>query len=124
MIGMELEDIKKEELYFTKITTNPDNPHFKTGDISLVKRTTEWSSIKDGDFILIKDEVMEGFDENLIRVFFNKNSVTLSPISSFLSYEEREVSFDDLSTIKLVGKIIGLVRALSEEMNVEGLGVF
>lgn len=123
-LGIKLEDVEKEDLHFSRITTNPDNPYFQTGDISLAKRTNDWSDIKDGDFITIANDGTDKFDDFMLRVTFNDKSITLTPLSSFVTLKEKEVSYDKLSSVKLTGKILGAVRSLSSELKVDAFSVF
>lgn len=125
LVGIEIEDIEREDLYFSRITTNPDNLYFKTGDRAIVQRTNNWSNIKDGEFILIENEkgVMEGFNDSIFKVAFNIDHVVLSPLSSFVPYKSKEVMFDELETIKISGKLLGIVRSLSDEVKTESFKV-
>lgn len=117
IIGLKIENIKNEELYFSKIVTYPDNPYFKTDDMAFVKTSVEWKEIKDGDFILVKNEegMMEQFDDFMFKVSFNQDAVILIPLSSFVPFKEREILFDDLDSIKLKGKVLGIARSLSDD---------
>lgn len=119
ILGIEINDVKRDEIYISKITTTPDNPYFKTDDRAVAKRTNKWSDIKDGDFILIENELMEGFTDSVLKVTFNKDSVTISPVSSFLPHKEKEFTFEELKGVKLSGKIIGIFRGLSKEFVTE-----
>lgn len=117
IVGIEIENVNRNELYFSKITTYPDNPYFKTGDMAIVKISKEWQEIKDGDFILVKNEkgVMEGYDDSIFKVSFNQKCIVLSPLSSFVPFKEKKVPLDKLNTIKLRGRILGIARSLSDE---------
>lgn len=117
IVGLRIEDVERDELYFSKITTYPDNPYFKTDDMAIVKITTEWQGIKDGDFVLVKNEegVMEGYDDSIFKVSFNQESIVLTPLSSFVPFKEKEIPLKKLGTIKLRGRILGIARSLSEE---------
>ncbi len=125
-LSIELNNIKREEMFLSKIITKPDNPYFKTEDLAVVKRAKDWSNIKDGDFILVRNEngVMEGFDDSIFKVSFNKNDVTLAPLSSFVPFETKDIKFDDLSKVKLTGKIIGIIRSLSNEFPTDKFSIF
>lgn len=113
-----------EELHLAHITTYPDNLDFQTGDVAVVRRTNDWSKVKDGDFILIKNEIMEVYDDNMLRVTFNKGGITLSPTSSYIPFEERDVPFDEMKSIKLTGKVLGVVRSFSNEFKTDSFSIF
>ncbi len=123
---IDIDNTDKDHLFISPIATTPDNPHFKTDDKAILKCTTDWSDIQDGDFIAIENEkgVMEKFDNSIFKVAFNKKTITLMPLSSFVPYKEREVAFDELETVKLNGKILGIVRSFSDEFKDKSMKMF
>lgn len=123
---LDIDNTDKDHLFISPIVTTPDNPHFNTGDKAILKTTTDWSDIQDGDFIAVKNEegVMEKFDNSIFKVSFNKKTITLMPLSSFVPYKEKEVAFDELETIKLTGKILGIVRSFSDDLKDRSMKMF
>lgn len=83
LLGIELKDVNHKDIAVSTIITKPDNPYFNTGDKALFKYPNNWSRIKDGDFVLIKndEEVMEDFESYVFKVTYNKEDMTLTPLS-------------------------------------------
>lgn len=107
-----------DDLVFSEVATTDDNPYFTNGSVIAIDTNVKpdfWSTIENGDFVVIESNGLTSEKELTVRVTKKNNTLLLTSTSSYFEFE-KVININNMDSIKVLGKVVFTFKSFDKDV--------